>query len=116
MELNSLFEIDLFASPFPKTEGYRIYRGPKADVLVLRLEDLDRNAHQAFGEFLGVDDFVLAKANIAQDKWYSAAYRDFVTQVALPKDYIESMYTSQYAQHFYSEEEIQNFRQKWTRQ
>jgi len=111
--LKPVFEIDVYASKFPTTKGYDIYSGGMADLLLLRLEDLDRCAPVAFNDFLGIDNFVLKSANIAEEKYYQRAYRAFRKSIILPQSYIDKMYTSKFAKHFYTLNEIEQFKRKW---
>lgn len=115
VELKSVFGIDVFASEFPVAKGYKTYEGENADALVLRLENLSDVASEAFREFLEIDGFTLIKGNISSEKGYYALYRKFLDDIVLPESYIDRMYGSKYAQHFYSEEEIRAFRARWTR-
>src|SRR5687767_8565754 len=57
IELKSTLGVDVYATRFPKSKGYEIYRGAKVDVLILRLEDMNERAGEAFKEFLGIDSF-----------------------------------------------------------
>lgn len=113
LEMKRVFNLDVYASDFPKSKGYKIYHGEHADVLLLRLEDLNRCASQAFKEFLNIDNFTLIKANIATDKDYHATYRRLLQTISLPDSYLDKMYSSKYVKHFYSDEEIKSFRAKW---
>ena len=51
-ELKSVFGIDVYSRAFPKSVGYNIYAGDKADALIVRLENLNQCAQRAFEEFL----------------------------------------------------------------
>ncbi len=113
MEMEPLFGIDVFATDFPKEEGYKIYHGPLADLLVLKLEKLRGCAKEAFAEFLHLDDFELVRANEAGDKWYADLYDDFKQHVSLPQSYADRLYQSPYMAHFYTEAETAAFREKW---
>ena len=42
-------------------------------------------------------------------------YNEFRRTVALPYPYIERMYTTKYVRHFYSEDEIQRLKAKWSK-
>ncbi len=115
LELKSVFGIDVFASNFSTVKGYKIYRSERAEVLLLRLENISECAQEAFREFLGVEQFRLVEKNISSKKDYYAAYKWFTEMVILPEDYINTIYALKYAQHFYSAEEINAFKAKWTR-
>lgn len=113
MEVRSLYGIDVYAQPFDAERGYAIYRNEFADVLVLKLEKLNDCAPAAFRDFLGVPDFQLVESNTAEDKSYADLYKTFRRELALPADYVEQLYGSRYARHFYSEAELDAFRRKW---
>ena len=112
-ELKQVFGVDVYASEFPKTRGYRIYEAERARVLLLRLEDLDRVHAEALKEFLQIDQFALVKANTGEAKAYSELYDAFLGDLVLPPEYVDEIYGSRYARHFYSEPEIQEFRARW---
>ncbi|MFH1932395.1 MAG: putative capsular polysaccharide synthesis family protein [Pseudomonadota bacterium] len=112
-ELKGVFGIDVFASDFPKSEGYKIYEGKQADVLLIRLENLNECACDALKKFLNINGFTLTNTNIGRKKDYALIYQKFKDSIALPDAYINKMYGSKYMRHFYSEEEIQRFEAKW---
>jgi len=112
-ELQDVFGFDALAVPFDHAAGYQIYSVKDADILIVRLEDLSRCASQAFGEFLGLKDFHLQKANESAGKLDKQIYQHVLATVSLPEAWLDKYYTSRYAQHFYTPEEIQAFRQRW---
>jgi lipopolysaccharide biosynthesis protein len=113
-QLQPVFGIDVFANSFPRETGYAIYRNdPDSDLLVIRLEDLDRCARDAMREFLGLEGFEIIKRNMGDEKEYGDIYKSF-KKILLPKEYVERMYATPYARHFYSAEEIDTFYRKWT--
>ena len=114
-ELKAVLGIDVYASEFPKSKGYKIYKEKRSDVLVIRLENLHECAEKAFIEFLNVDRFKMINENVGSEKNYGHIYGMFKDSVVLPDSYIEKMYSSKYMKHFYSEEEIKKFRKKYTK-
>jgi lipopolysaccharide biosynthesis protein/ubiquinone/menaquinone biosynthesis C-methylase UbiE len=113
-QLKPVFDIDVFASPFPTECGYKIYWSkPLTPLLVIRLEDLNRCAGEAMKEFLGLDPFEVINQNVGDEKPYGGLYKSFKA-LPLPETYITRMYTSKYARHFYSPEEIIRFSKKWS--
>ncbi|AFZ44052.1 Protein of unknown function NKWYS [Halothece sp. PCC 7418] len=112
-ELKPIFNIDVFYSEFPQEKGYQIYEGEFADLLLIKLEKFNQCAQKAFQEFLKVENFQLTPANVGGNKDYSTIYKDLESSINLPKSYIKRMYDSQYTQHFYSESEIEKFKNKW---
>jgi len=115
-ELKGTFNIDLFASEFPTVKGYKVYRGKEVDVLLIRLEDLDDCFTEAIKEFLDIEDIPLVNKNVSQQKDYADIYQMFKDAICLPESYLDQMYSSKFARHFYSETELVRFRAKWSRE
>jgi hypothetical protein len=115
-ELRQTFGIDVLAEPFPTDIGFKIYEGPRARVLLIRLEDLDGCAPAAMQAFLGLPAFELQRRNVAAGKRYASLYRRFVESVELPAEYVDRLYGSRVARHFYTERELESFRNRALRQ
>jgi len=116
IELKAVFDIDIYSREFSKSKGYEIYEAEFADALLIKLENLNECAGDAFKNFLGVSNFALINSNISSSKSYSDIYRQFLNSILLPESYINKMYTSKYMRHFYSQEEIEALKAKWCRQ
>jgi hypothetical protein len=112
-EIKGVLGVDVFSREFPKSKGYCIYEGEFADILLLRLEDLNRVAREAFREFLDIPDFELTSSNVGSEKGYALLYKKFKEDVDLPDEYLRRRYGSRYMRHFYSAGEIERFQEKW---
>ena len=112
-EIKPVFGIDVYSIEFTKEKGFCIINDQFADVLVIQLEKLDDCAHEAFRKFLDINDFEVIKDNLAREKWYQPIYQEFTEKIILPASYIDRMYASQYANHFYTQDEINSFRARW---
>ena len=115
IELKKVLGVDVFACEFPKSEGFKIYRRNRIEALVMTLEQLNTSSAAAFGDFLGLENVKIVDANAAEDKNYNMLYKQFKSGLKLPHEYLEKMYSSKYAQQFYSADEIQRFFNKWKR-
>jgi hypothetical protein len=113
-QLQPVFGIDVFATAFPKERGYAIYATKDVSLLVIKLEMLEECASQAMRDFLGIDEFLLRNSNIGEEKEYKDMYKSFLRSIALPDEYLNRMYNSEYAQHFYTDAELQHFRMRWS--
>jgi hypothetical protein len=80
------------------------------------LEDLDGCAPAAMQAFLGLPAFELQRRNVAAGKRYASLYRRFVESVELPAEYVDRLYGSRVARHFYTERELESFRNRALRQ
>lgn len=112
-EMKTVVGLDLLAEDFPIGTGWRIYRRGNTEVLLLRLEDLEKCAEPAFREFLGLDEVVITNENLASDKPRAEAYRKFRAQLSIPEFYLDMIYDSPSTRRFYSEDEVASFRARW---
>lgn len=112
-EMDPVFGIDVYAEPFPRDVGWKVYHGASADLLLLKFEELGACASGAIGSFLALTDVNLPEYNRAADKAYAATYADFLARLSLPAAYLERMYASRHSAHFYGGEEMAGFRRRW---
>lgn len=112
-QLKPVFGVDVFNEPFPAEQGYHIYETANADVLLLKLEHLNRCAGESFDRFLGLENFTLANTNKAEDTSYAAIYGAFKDKLNLSPERLDEIYGARLPRQFYSEQEIQGFRGKW---
>ena len=113
-ELKDVFGFDVYAESFEPAAGYKIAKAENADILIIKLEDLSRCAPEALQKFLGVHDFRLIKANVGSDKSYKEVYQQVLNTISLPQDVLDKIYRSRHARQFYTEEEINTFKRRWT--
>lgn len=107
--------IGIYTYNFPKTKGYKIYHSGKTSVLLLKLEKLNQCFTEASSAFFEGKPISLESKNVSSKKRYNRLYSDFKKTVKLPDTYLQLMYDSKYARHFYSEEEITAFIERWRR-
>ena len=95
-QLQPVFDVDVFAEPFPTEIGYKIYRqSTRSSLLLIRVENLTDCASLAMKEFLGLDRFVLVNSNVAADKSYAPFY-DAFRKLLLPGTYLKEMYGTRF--------------------
>lgn len=114
IQLKALWGIDIFATDFPKEKGYEIYKTDQISLLIIRLEDLNQVAPNAFDDFMGLKEFSLSNVNVGDEKSYADLYKEFKT-LALPENYVKEGYATHYARHFYTDAELEKFRKRWLR-
>jgi hypothetical protein len=113
-EIEAVFGIDILDHPAQKERGYQIIHSSNIHLLLIKLEELNACYRQAFQEFLGVEVPELRNTHITEQDPGKSMYTDFVSNTVFPADYLEKMYTSDFAQHFYTEQELSRFREKWS--
>ncbi len=114
-EFNKVLGIDIYDYPFDHKKGYSIIDANGISILAMQSEINDETKNQALQLFLGNSSIHISRANESSKKDYSEAYRKFKKEIVLPASYIEEMYDSNYSKYFYSPEEIEIFRQKWSK-
>ncbi len=113
-EIKDVFGINVLDHASPKEQGYQIIRSGKVDLLLLKLEQLSTCYQPAFREFLDVNIATLKNTHVTELDQSKPMYADFLKNTAFPQDYLDQMYASDFAQHFYTEREIIGFREKWS--
>jgi hypothetical protein len=117
-EFKSVLGLDIFSTEVSRDKGYTIIRDidRKLDVLLLKMESFDRCLENALAEFLGVEQVIIKKVNIAQSKYYFSIYNNFKNHVNFTQEYLEEIYTQKLVTHLYTKGEIDNFKSKWLHQ
>ena len=113
-EMRDVFGIDIYTEPFPQDKGYQILRTERVDVLAIKLEQLNHCHADAFRDFLALEVEGLAQTHVTEQDPDRTMYKDFVRQAVLPDEYLDRMYQSRFARHFYTDAEIAGFRKKWS--
>ncbi len=113
-EVKTHFGIDIFQHPFPIEKGYTTISRANVSLLVLRCELDDLTKAQAIADLIGLDEFEIVRSNVANEKSYASPYAKFKQRIKLPPALLEQMYDSKFARHFYSREERELFRERWS--
>jgi hypothetical protein len=113
-EIGDVFGIDVYERDFPHDAGYQIFRKGNVDLLLIKLERLNDCFQAAFEDFLDTRIPNLVLTHITEKDPSYSMYKEFLRQVVMPPDYLEQMYSSRFARHFYRPEEIQGLMEKWS--
>lgn len=113
-QLLGFFGIDILDHEFPRADGSLILGHDRIELLVLRCEDLPTTAGRALGSFLGTHEVAVTSMNTGAGQPYGAAYRDFLARLLLPVAYVDDLYRTRLASHFYDRRELDAFRRRWT--
>lgn len=110
--------INILDHPFSTEKGYTIYEGDEHDVLVLRLENIDTTAKDAFREFLGLDNVPIIHSNstnVAEKGALKPFYNEFKEVIEPDLEYLDRLYSLDWVVHCYSKEEIKKMKAHWVR-
>ena len=112
-EFNIMTGLNVFQIPFSFKKKYLIFGNEFIDVLLLRSDLDDQLKSNVINQFLGTKIKAFRRYNVGLSKDYSAIYERFLNTHSLPSWYIEKMLSSQYATHFYTQEELHNLLSKY---
>lgn len=115
-EMKTTLGIDIFDYPFDPERGYQVIQTDKADVLLLRLEDLNRIGGNVVSDFLGLRSPLTLKNRNQRDRSKEIAdlYSYVKANLNLPRPLCRKVYQTRYATHFYSKSERKAFINKWS--
>jgi len=108
--------VNIYHHPFDYSAGCSIIRQPPYDVALLTLENLDRTLGTAlqvlFGRCL---ELAPDKANRRSASGDARLYREVLADLVLPEECLRRIYSTKFATHFYSPEQIDRMVEKWSR-
>jgi hypothetical protein len=113
-EIKSTLGIDVYKYQFPRDKGYLLIREGYFELLILKCELADSIKERVISEFLNLSNFEVIRKNLAKDKIYAESYQEFLRAISLPESYVETMLNSKYTRHFYTDEEIEQSRSRWS--
>lgn len=111
-ELREVFGVDPLAHRFDSREGFVQIAGPRADVLVLKLENL-ASLWPMIGAFVG-KSVSPAQANIRSEQSSGETYDEVRTSLRLSRAQVEKLYDHPWMRHFYDEAEVAQLVERWS--
>lgn len=115
-ELKSVFGIDVMAVPYDFEQGYKKIRSGPVDVLVIRMEDLDRSLRKGMADVYDLSncDFPVERSNVRKSKAYANLLSKVKERLSIPPSVSEQIWNTDYARHFYGPD-LDRLREKWTK-
>ena len=112
-ELAPVLGQSVYDTPFDPAVGHATIETPHVRALIVRNESLDR-APDALRTHFG-RPVEISSENVGTDKDYGTLYRDVLARFRPPAGYVDRVYRTRQATHFYAPEELERFRARWTR-
>ena len=110
--IKNVLGIDVFKIEFNKEKGYGVGVQNGKQVFIYQIEKLE-NLRVELEEFLQVNEIEIEKVNDGSKKYYAKQYQNFLGKFKMSKEYYHSCYESEYIKKFYSNEDINKFKEKW---
>jgi len=114
-ELMTTFDFNPFEKKFNHKRGYSIYKVGKHRLLILRLEDANRVLPTALRKLLGIWNIQMVHERSLKDAKYIGEKYSQLKNLEYPTEFLDRVYNLKYVKHFYTEEEIESFRQYWSK-
>ncbi len=113
--VKKVLDIDVYDYDFNKEKGWVTIKEDNVELLIFKIETDDTQIEKALIDFLGLDsDFELSRRNVGEEKDYGEDYKKFKEEYKPSGSYMDKMYNSKYARHFYTENEIEDFKERWS--
>ena len=118
--------IDVYAEKFNRKRGWSVYETgsewiPGKRVLVIRTEDLQPELLAGMAALLEVQIIESVEGierrgedAVRYGEAVGGVYREFMRRAVMPEAYLERMYGSDYAKHFWYAKELAAFREFWS--
>ena len=110
--IKKVFGIDIFDYSFDKKKGYSIIEKDNISIFIYRLDKLDK-LEEEIREFTGISSFILKRENVASEKKYIFAYKEYLRNIRIKESLFSVLANSKGMTHFYTEEECEKYRNKW---
>lgn len=117
-EFKKNLDVNVYDYFFDCSKGYQIIDSKNVCTLIIRVEDMDRVWNNAVTEWLGEERLKgipvqLHKGNEASQKSIADIYKEVKSTIQFDAELIENIYSTQHAKHFYTDEELSQFKQYW---
>lgn len=114
-EIRQAFGINVYSAPFDYEKGYRILSNDKAQVLVIRLDNLNEAFGTILPAFLGLASPIeQLRINETRLRDTREVYKDVVSTVRFPPELCELIYSTPFARHFFTEAERSRLIARWS--
>ena len=101
---------DVYSTKFPTFKGWKVCQGY---LLIIKTELLSKGLKDGLTMLCGEGDYRIDHRAKGEDK-FGGEYEAFVENAAFDKEFLDRMYGSKYARHFYSPKQIAALRKKWS--
>lgn len=113
-ELKPVFGIDVMKTPYDFEQGYTKIRSGPVDVLIIRMEDLDRALRAGLADLYDLDPqrVRMRSSNVGKNKEYADLQSEVKERLTVLPSVSERVLTTDYAKHFYGPD-LDRIRDKW---
>jgi hypothetical protein len=114
-EFRPHLDIDVFAFYFNPAKKFGTITDKTYPTLILRTDLPDVDKETQVRNFLNINKFNIGRLNVKSDRKKGDLYEEFIAKLKISSDWLDTIYNSNYAQHFFSEEEIRSSKEKYSK-
>ena len=111
--------ISVYDYEFNKDKGFICFENENYEIMIVQTERLDSLSSEIGSFFKSHDpDFLSsthAKENIGNNKWYASYYKRLKKIAYYDESFLNLVYESKYSKHFFSHDQIREFRRQWSK-
>ena len=109
---------DVFGERFDTERRWKTYRSPsrpgRRRLLVLRTEMSDADKARVISDFLELDTPIeIRRINTTEGKPLGDLLKRVAAEISPSEEYVEHLYSSEEVRHFFTDEELDELREKW---
>ncbi|MCF6263982.1 MAG: hypothetical protein L3J24_10405 [Xanthomonadales bacterium] len=112
-QFNDALGINILDYPFNKQKGWVTFRQHNIHCLLMTAEAKDSEKASAINAFLDTSLSRLLRKNSGESKDYAFLYKSFKGKINLPASYINAQLNNKVVRHFYTHNQIQEFKCQW---
>ncbi|MDG2291103.1 MAG: putative capsular polysaccharide synthesis family protein [Phycisphaerales bacterium] len=112
-EILDIYGVDLFSHEFDRARRWSIIKDNGWSVLAIRSDLPDSGQQEAVSKLIERPVPAVKRQNVGEDKAYADIYRAFQSQIQLPDDHLDRLYSAPATRYFFSEDEIRRMRERW---
>lgn len=115
-DFHSFTGIDIYSKQFEYDTGYTIINNERFDVVIISLEYLEQVFTEVISKLLGKKlNLKIVNTNIRNTAEQGDLYRQIKKELAIPRDCLSKVYSTNYAKHFFSPEHREDMINKWSK-
>ncbi|MDG1790595.1 MAG: putative capsular polysaccharide synthesis family protein [Flavobacteriaceae bacterium] len=105
--------INIYDHKFDKQQGYSILKTNAIELLLINSNVSDSIKEVLIKDFCNLKSFKLKNRNLSSSKEYALLNSNFKKQTKFSKEYLDLLYHSKYASHFFTDSYIEKQIEKW---
>ncbi len=114
-ELRGVLDIDIYSEALDLTGGQFSFTNNGIEVLGIKFESLSTIIEPALRRFTNDNSLTVTEKNVSRQKAHGTLFERVIESIDLPAEFLDLQYSHQFSRFFYTPDELENFKERWTR-